>query len=145
MLTLLPKRNILQHIPPTLNFKMCFCIFKTFAKRVWLIQLECTVCHPHTRSRLQVPPMLVKMYKKVDQKERLSYHAGCQEVRRFCTRGESQESIAYRSESTKVKHPPYFETLNRCHWKSKNRGISGPPKTFVKKVRKHVSKELSYE
>ena len=63
--------------------------------------------------------------------EWLSWHAGCQEVSRSCTKGESEECIACRWWSM-PKRENAFETHGRCHQKSKTGSINGPTKrTYV--------------
>ena len=57
------------------------------------------------------------------------------EVSRCHTRGESEEFIACRWESTQVRDPPSFETQGRCHQKSKT-GVSVKPRADVTKKSK---------
>ena len=53
-------------------------------------------------------------------RKQFSCHAGCQEVSRCHTRGESEDSVAHRRRSTQTRgSKPGFETQGRCHQKSK--------------------------
>ena len=70
-----------------------------------------------------VPPMLVKKYVQVCRSERLSRHAGHQEISRCCSRGESEESIAVCDKARKPGIHHSFEMRNRRHQKSKT-GVS---------------------
>ena len=72
---------------------------------------------PHSRSRVQVPPMLVYVCTNMCIKK-LSCQAGHQEI--WChTRGESEEFIAHRQGIMQVRDPPWLWTLGRLHQKSK--------------------------
>ena len=61
-----------------------------------------------------------------------SSHADLYTVSRCRTRGESQEFIVHRWQSTQVRDPPGFETQGRCRQKSKT-GVSVASKIFFKK------------
>ena len=53
-------------------------------------------------------------------RKQFSCNAGCQEVSRCHTRGESEDSVAHRRRSTQTRgSKPGFETQGRCHQKSK--------------------------
>ena len=50
--------------------------------------------------------LFLYVHKYVDQKQRLGCHVGHKEDSRCCTRGESEESITHRRQSTQVTDPP---------------------------------------
>ena len=71
-------------------------------------------------------------------------HAGCQEVSRCLTRGESEESIACRWQSMQARDPSWLWNPGETSPEVQNRGISGPTdgphylcsKKFLKKWKK---------
>ena len=67
----------------------------------------------------------------VDRK-RLGCHADLYTVRRCRTRGESQEFIAHRQQSTQARDPPWLCNPEETSPEIQNRSISGPTKrTYV--------------
>ena len=60
--------------------------------------------------------------------KRLSCHADLYTVSRCHTRGESQEFIARRWQSTQVRHPPWLWNPGETSPEVQKRGISGPMK-----------------
>ena len=89
--------------------------------------------------RMQYKIVYMYVFKYVDLK-RLSRHAGCQEVSKCCTRGESEESIACNWRSTQVRDPPWLWNPEHTSSDAQNSGISNPtkrtsvrPKKFKKK------------
>ena len=64
--------------------------------------------------------------------KRLGGYAGIQEISRCCTRGEFEESIGRRRESTQVRDPPWFWNPGQTSPEVQNRGIIGLTKrTYV--------------
>ena len=55
-------------------------------------------------------------------------HADLYTVGRCCTRGESQEFMACRWQSTQARDPPWLWNLGETSSEVQNRGISGPTK-----------------
>ena len=64
---------------------------------------------------------------------RAGCHAGCQEVSRCHTRGEPEESIVRRWQSTQVRDPSWLWNPGQTSPEIQNRGNSGPQKGLLHK------------
>ena len=87
-------------------------------------------CMRHGRSWVWTPNLhqCLQTHLQVRGSKRLSCHADFYTVSRCHTRGQSQEFIACRQQSTQVRDPPWLWNPGETLPEVQNRGISGPTK-----------------
>ena len=116
---------------------ICWILWSSFRKlnrsgRV--VYRPCFLCAAWTvmGSSLEPAPMLVDMSAHVCGSKKLDCHADLYTVSRCHTRGESQEFIACRRQSTQARDRPWLWNPGETSPEVQNRGISGPTKrTYV--------------